>query len=65
VNVQAGERVDLSAPLAVEKRPIHKQWWFWTTLVLGVGTVIGIAVGASQPPPPYEGGSSGWVAGGH
>ena len=65
VNLQAGERVDLSAPLAIEKRPIHKQWWFWTTLVLGVGTVVGIAVGASQPPPPYQGGSTGWVAGGH
>jgi hypothetical protein len=65
VTVKAGERVDLQAPLAVEKRPIHKQWWFWSSIVAAVTVVVGLSVGLTREPPPYQGGSSGWVAGGH
>jgi hypothetical protein len=62
VTLQPGEEIDLNAPLPVEKRPIYKQWWFWTTGAVLVGGIIGLTYGLTRPPAPYDGGNTGWVA---
>jgi hypothetical protein len=62
VTLQAGEEVDLQAPLPVEKRPIYKQWWFWTTGAVLIGGIIGLTYGLTRPPAPFDGGNTGWVA---
>jgi hypothetical protein len=59
-----GQEVDVPAKLPPERIPITKKWWFW-------GTVIGVVAGGSaltyvltreEPaPPPYSGGTTGWV----
>jgi PEGA domain len=60
--VQAGEQIDLMASLPVEKRAIYKQWWFWTGAAVLVGGIVGLTYGLTRPPPPFDGGSTGWVA---
>lgn len=60
-----GERIDISASLVAEKPSLLRQWWFWTAAALVLG---GAAFGTyaltreSEPPPPYAGGSTNWVA---
>jgi hypothetical protein len=59
----AGEEVSLNAPLAEQKTPIYKRWWFWT--VAGV-VVAGVAVGAyygakAAETPSLDGGGLGWA----
>ncbi len=41
-----------ACPPGPEKRPVYKQWWFWTTIAgVAVGaTVTGLAVGLSNRP---------------
>jgi len=62
--LEAGGRVELSAPLAAEKTPITKTWWFWTV----AGGVIAVAAAttyfATRPDPERpaaNGGGLGWV----
>jgi hypothetical protein len=62
VTLQPGEEIDLQAPLPVEKRPIYKQWWFWTTGAVLIGGIIGLTYGLTRPPAPFDGGNTGWVA---
>jgi hypothetical protein len=65
VAVRPGERVELAANMHPEKRPLTREWWFWT----GIGVVVaGAAAGAyaltrSDPTPtrpPPDGGGLGW-----
>lgn len=64
VKLSAGETTSLRAKLVEERVPVTKRWWFWTA---AVGVVAGAAVAtfaATRPepsPPPYDGGSTGWV----
>ena len=62
--LEAGGRVELSAPLAPEKTPITKTWWFWTV----AGGVVALATAttyfATRPDPERptaNGGGLGWV----
>ena len=64
VKLSAGETTELRAKLLPEQVPVTKRWWFWTA---AIGVVAGAAVAtfaATRPeptPPPYDGGSAGWV----
>jgi hypothetical protein len=64
VRLSAGETTSLRAKLQAERVPVTKRWWFWTT---AVGVVAGAAVATyavtrpTPAPPPYDGGSAGWV----
>lgn len=62
--LEPGGRVELSAPLAPEKTPITKTWWFWTV----AGGVVAVATAttyfATRPDPERpaaNGGGLGWV----
>jgi hypothetical protein len=64
VEVQAGERSALSAVLTEESTPITKKWWFWTGAagVVAAGVLTTFLLTRPEPePPPYDGGSTGWV----
>lgn len=61
----AGQDVDLPAKMAEEKTPLTKRWWFWTAIgsALAGGAVLTYALTRESPaPPPYTGGTTGWVA---
>ncbi len=63
--LSAGERADLTASLVPEKHPITKTWWFWTAaglVVSGAATATYLLTRTTPDPPPYDGGSTGWVA---
>lgn len=59
-----GQEVDVPAKLPPEHIPITKRWWFWGA-VIGVvagGSVLTYALTREEPaPPPYSGGTTGWV----
>ena len=62
--LEPGGRVELSAPLAPEKTPITKTWWFWTIAGSGVtlATVTTYFVTRPDPErPAANGGGLGWV----
>ena len=64
ITVQAGEQSNLRGRLVPEKVPITKRWWFWTAagVVLAGGALTTYALTRPSPqPPPYDGGSTGWV----
>ncbi len=64
LSLTPGQEVEVPAKLPQERIPITKRWWFW-------GTVIGVVAGGAaltyvltreEPaPPPYSGGTMGWV----
>ena len=65
VAVLAGQDVDMPARMAEEKIPLTKRWWFWTAIgtALAGGAVLTYALTRETPsPPPYSGGTTGWVA---
>jgi hypothetical protein len=62
--LEPGGRVELSAPLAPEKTPITKTWWFWTLAggVVALATVTTYFVTRPEPErPDANGGGLGWV----
>lgn len=62
--LEAGGRVELSAPLAVEKTPVTKTWWFWTIAggVVAAATVTTYFATRPDPErPAANGGGLGWV----
>jgi hypothetical protein len=64
VRVSAGEASNLRATLARERVSITRKWWFWTSAaaVVAGGVVLTYALTRPEPqPPPYNGGSTGWV----
>lgn len=64
VEVQAGEQSALRATMVEETELLTEKWWFWTAagaVVIG-GAVATYALTRPDPePPPYDGGSTGWV----
>lgn len=65
LSIAAGQEVDLPARMAQEKTPLTKRWWFWTAIgtALAGGAVLTYALTRESPaPPPYSGGTTGWVA---
>jgi hypothetical protein len=65
LELQPGQRVDIMAPLTRYEPPVTDRWWFWPGVFLASGliaTLTYIVVTPAPKPPPYDGGSSGWVA---
>lgn len=64
VTVRPGEEVDLRAALVVDEPSVLERWWFWAgaaAIIAGGVTVTYFATRAEPEPPPYDGGSTGWV----
>ena len=64
IAVKPGEEVNLQATLVEHHTPVTKRWWFWTgaAAVVAGGVVLTYALTRPSPqPPPYEGGTTGWV----
>lgn len=64
VRVKAGEAIELDAAMAVDEPSVLERWWFWTgaAAVVAGGVVLTYALTRPEPePPPYDGGSTGWV----
>jgi len=64
VSVKAGEEAKLNAVLSKESLNVAEQWWFWSSIVGALGTAAVITYFAVRPepePPPYDGGTTGWV----
>jgi hypothetical protein len=64
VTVKPGEELKLSAQLTEDKPTILSRWWFWTgaATVIAAGVVITyVATRPTPEPPPYDGGTTGWV----
>lgn len=62
--LQAGGRVDLSAPLPPEPQPITKTWWFWTAagaVVIGATATTYFLTRPDPERPAANGGGLGWV----
>ncbi len=65
VVLRAGEDAQLRASLVAEKRPVTATWWFWSTLLATAAGIAVLTYELARPapaPPPYDGGSLGWVA---
>jgi hypothetical protein len=65
LDLSAGERVDLTAEMVVHDPSILTRWWFWGAagVVIAGGAVLTWALTRPDPePPPYEGGTTNWVA---
>lgn len=64
LDLQPGQRSDLTARLNPHHDPITKKWWFWTgaAAVVAGGVVATYFLTRPAPqPPPYDGGNTGWV----
>jgi hypothetical protein len=64
VTVRAGEQSALSAKLVPESHALTSRWWFWAgaAAVVATGVVVTYVLTRPEPePPPYDGGSTGWV----
>ena len=64
VTVKAGEEVKLDAAMVVDEPSILERWWFWTgaAVIVAGGVVLTYALTRPEPePPPFDGGSTGWV----
>ena len=64
VQVKAGEEVALDAAMVVDEPSILGRWWFWAgaAAIVAGGVIVTYAVTRPEPePPPYDGGSTGWI----
>lgn len=61
VDVDPGQHSELRAKLSPYKPPLYKRWWFWASATAVAGGIAGLTLGLSLPPPPYQGGSTGWI----
>jgi hypothetical protein len=64
LDLHAGQRSDITSKLVPIKQSILKKWWFWTgaAAVVAGGAVLTWGLTRPEPlPPPYDGGSTGWV----
>jgi hypothetical protein len=64
ITVKAGEEAKINAVLAEESLNVAEQWWFWTSIGAGLTTAALVTYFVVRPepdPPPYNGGSTGWV----
>ncbi|NOU30156.1 MAG: PEGA domain-containing protein [Polyangiaceae bacterium] len=66
MDLRPGAAFQLRAKLEVERVPLYKKWWFWTGAAAIVATGVLVTYAATRPtpePPPYDAGSTGWLAG--
>lgn len=64
VEVGPGQRLQIEAPLQPATTSVFETWWFWTAaaaVVAGGVTVTYFATRPDPEPPPYDGGTTGWV----
>jgi hypothetical protein len=64
LDLQPGQRVDLTAKLNPYTEPLTKKWWFWTAagVALAGGAALTYALTRPGPQPPqYDSGSAGWL----
>lgn len=64
VTMRPGQESNLRATLRPESQAITGKWWFWTgaVAVVAAGALVTYALTRPEPePPPYDGGSTGWV----
>jgi hypothetical protein len=64
MDLAPGQRADLTATLVPYESPIYARWWFWTSAAAVVTGGILLTYFLTRPepePPPYDGGSTGWV----
>ena len=64
ITVKPGEEAKINAVLAEESLNVAEQWWFWTSIGAGLTTAALVTYFVVRPepdPPPYNGGSTGWV----
>ncbi len=64
ISVKPGEETKINAVLAEESMNVAEQWWFWTSIGAGLTAAALVTYFVVRPepePPPYEGGSTGWV----
>jgi hypothetical protein len=65
IDLGAGQKTNITARLNAEREPITKTWWFWTgaaAIIAGGATATYFLTRPDSSPPPYNGGSLGWVA---
>lgn len=59
-----GQRAELTTKLSPYTAPLTKRWWFWSGAIAIVAGGILLTYFVTRPtpqPPPYDGGSAGWV----
>lgn len=64
VEVGPGQQLQIEAPLRPATTSVFETWWFWTAaaaVVAGGVTVTYFATRPDPEPPPYDGGTTGWV----
>jgi hypothetical protein len=64
LDLRAGQRADLTAELQPYRPPVYTRWWFWTSAAAAIATGVVVTYFVTRPepePPPYDGGSTGWV----
>ncbi len=64
LDLQAGQRSDLTAKLNPYTVPLTKRWWFWTgaAVIIAGGAVLTYALTRPAPQPPaYDAGSANWL----
>lgn len=64
VTLRPGQQTRLTAELPIERVPVTKRWWFWTTAAAVLTTGVLVTYAATRPSPqplPYESGSTGWL----
>jgi hypothetical protein len=65
LDLKAGQRADLTAKLNPYREALTERWWFWTgaaALVAGGVVLTYVLTRPAPQPPPYDGGTAGWVA---
>jgi hypothetical protein len=65
LNLDAGEPFDGNVELVPYTPPLYTRWWFWASGVATAGAIAVVTYFVTRPepePPPYDGGSTGWVA---
>jgi hypothetical protein len=65
VNLKAGEPFDGNVELVPYTPPLYTRWWFWTSGIATAGAIAVVTYFVTRPepePPPYDGGSTDWVA---
>jgi hypothetical protein len=65
LKLEPGQRLDLVIPLKLYDQPWYAKWWLWTAVgVVVAGAVVSTVLVTRPEPqtPPFDGGTSGWVA---
>jgi len=64
VDVGPGQRLTIEAPLQPATTSVFETWWFWTAAAATIAGGVTVTYFATRPepePPPYDGGTTGWV----